>query len=297
MMQTVREQLRESARNLDAMASDAELIALIGTVAARAWRHLTTATKCCFAGNGGSAADAQHLAAELVSRYAYDRPGLPAFALTTDTSVLTAIGNDYGYERLFARQIEAVGTAGDVFFGDLHVRAFAQRAQGSRRSARERAGHGRDDRPHRRADAGALRLPAACSVGLDAAHPGGPHRHGTRHLPDHRSADVSADVLMEAIVLAGGLGTRLRGVVDDVPKPMAPVQGRPFLAFVLDQLVDAGFRTAIFAAGYRHEAIRSYFGEKYRGLELLYSVESEPLGTGGAIRFACEQTMCATSSC
>ena len=95
---------------------------------------------------------------------------------------------------------------------------------------------------------------------------------------------------MEAIVLAGGLGTRLRGVVDDVPKPMAPVHGRPFLALVLDQLVDAGFKTAIFAAGYRHEAIRSHFGDAYLGLELLYSVESEPLGTGGAIRQACEQT-------
>jgi D-glycero-alpha-D-manno-heptose 1-phosphate guanylyltransferase len=94
---------------------------------------------------------------------------------------------------------------------------------------------------------------------------------------------------MEAIVLAGGLGTRLRGVVDDIPKPMAPVLGRPFLAYVLDQLVDSGFHTAILAAGYRHEAIRSYFGEEYRGLALVWSVESEPLGTGGAIRLACDQ--------
>ena len=93
---------------------------------------------------------------------------------------------------------------------------------------------------------------------------------------------------MEAIVLAGGLGTRLRGVVDDVPKPMAPVQGRPFLAFVLDQLADAGFKTVAFATGYRHEAIRSYFGADYRGLALRYSVEPEPLGTGGAIRLACD---------
>ncbi len=61
---------------------------------------------------------------------------------------------------------------------------------------------------------------------------------------------------MEAIVLAGGLGTRLRGVVDDLPKPMASVHGRPFLAFVLDQLADSGFRGAILATGYRHEAIR-----------------------------------------
>ena len=94
---------------------------------------------------------------------------------------------------------------------------------------------------------------------------------------------------MEAIVLAGGLGTRLRGIVDDIPKPMAPVHGRPFLAYVLDQLVDSGFHTTILAAGYRHEAIRSYFGEEYRGLALAWSVESEPLGTGGAIRLACDQ--------
>ena len=94
---------------------------------------------------------------------------------------------------------------------------------------------------------------------------------------------------MEAIVLAGGLGTRLRGIVDDVPKPMAPVHGRPFLTLVLDQLVATGFDAAILAAGYRHDAIRSYFGDEYRGLALAYSVESEPLGTGGAIRLACDQ--------
>ena len=95
---------------------------------------------------------------------------------------------------------------------------------------------------------------------------------------------------MEAIVLAGGLGTRLRSVVKDLPKPMAPVHGRPFLALVLDQLVEAGFATAILAAGYRHEVIRDCFGDRYRGLVLRYSVESEPLGTGGAMRLACIHT-------
>jgi D-glycero-alpha-D-manno-heptose 1-phosphate guanylyltransferase len=93
---------------------------------------------------------------------------------------------------------------------------------------------------------------------------------------------------VEAIVLAGGLGTRLRGVVDDLPKPMASVRGRPFLAFVLDQLADDGFNAVALATGYRHEAIRSYFGADYRGLALRYSVEPEPLGTGGAIRLACD---------
>jgi D-sedoheptulose 7-phosphate isomerase len=72
--------------------------------------------KILFVGNGGSAADAQHLAAELVSRFNFDRPGLAAFALTTDTSVLTAIGNDYGVECVFARQVNAVGSSGDVLF-------------------------------------------------------------------------------------------------------------------------------------------------------------------------------------
>lgn len=73
--------------------------------------------KILIAGNGGSAADAQHIAAEFVSRFEFDRPGLPALSLTTDTSILTAVGNDYGFERLFSRQIEANGTSGDVFIG------------------------------------------------------------------------------------------------------------------------------------------------------------------------------------
>lgn len=70
-----------------------------------------------FAGNGGSAADAQHLAAEFVSRFEFDRPGLPSLSLSTDTSMITAIGNDYGYERLFRRQLEAQARPGDLFVG------------------------------------------------------------------------------------------------------------------------------------------------------------------------------------
>ncbi|MGR5237540.1 D-sedoheptulose-7-phosphate isomerase [Vibrio alfacsensis] len=73
--------------------------------------------KVLIAGNGGSAADAQHIAAEFVSRFEFDRPGLPAIALTTDTSILTAIGNDYGFEKLFSRQIEANALPEDVFIG------------------------------------------------------------------------------------------------------------------------------------------------------------------------------------
>jgi D-sedoheptulose 7-phosphate isomerase len=74
-------------------------------------------SRVIFAGNGGSAADAQHLAAEFVSRFEFDRPGLPALSLSTDTSMITAIGNDYGFDRLFLRQLEAQARPGDVFCG------------------------------------------------------------------------------------------------------------------------------------------------------------------------------------
>lgn len=75
---------------------------------------LKNGNKLMFAGNGGSAADAQHMSAEFVSRFMFDRPGLPSIALTTDTSAITAIGNDYGFEKLFERQIQALGVEGDV---------------------------------------------------------------------------------------------------------------------------------------------------------------------------------------
>ncbi|MBI1192380.1 MAG: NTP transferase domain-containing protein, partial [Bacteroidetes bacterium] len=90
----------------------------------------------------------------------------------------------------------------------------------------------------------------------------------------------------EAVVLAGGFGTRLRSVVADLPKPMAPVRGRPFLAYVLDELLNQGIMRVVLAVGYKAEAIRDYFGDNYNGLELVYSVEEEPLGTGGGIRQA-----------
>jgi len=101
---------------IDAIRTDRLLRAQIVDVVKRATDALGRGNKILFAGNGGSAADAQHWAAELVSRFNYDRPGLPGIALTTDTSALTAIGNDYGYERVFARQLEALGRKGDLLF-------------------------------------------------------------------------------------------------------------------------------------------------------------------------------------
>ena len=117
MQTNILKHLSETQSVVQAMITDTRLVACMETVAQACIAALKAGNKLLFMGNGGSAADSQHLAGELVSRFAFDRPGLPAFALTTDTSVLTAIGNDYGYERLFARQVEAVGKAGDVLFG------------------------------------------------------------------------------------------------------------------------------------------------------------------------------------
>jgi len=112
----VAEAIRASARLLNTMAADAELCTATERAAELVTASLKAGHKLLLCGNGGSAADAQHWAGELVSRFYYDRPGLPAIALTTDSSILTAIGNDYGYDRVFARQVEALGQAGDVLF-------------------------------------------------------------------------------------------------------------------------------------------------------------------------------------
>ncbi|MDA8254135.1 MAG: D-sedoheptulose 7-phosphate isomerase [Betaproteobacteria bacterium] len=117
MKQRIRSGMQQTARVLRDMLADDKLAATVEAVSGACVSALRGGNKLLFMGNGGSAADAQHLAGEMVSRFAYDRPGLPAFALTTDSSVLTAIGNDYGYQHLFSRQVEAVGRAGDVLFG------------------------------------------------------------------------------------------------------------------------------------------------------------------------------------
>jgi D-glycero-alpha-D-manno-heptose 1-phosphate guanylyltransferase len=91
---------------------------------------------------------------------------------------------------------------------------------------------------------------------------------------------------LKAIVLAGGLGTRLASVTSDIPKPMAPIGSRPFLEYLLDYLIEQGAEQAVLAVSYRREAIQGHFGDIYRGLPLNYSVEEQPLGTGGAIRQA-----------
>jgi NDP-sugar pyrophosphorylase family protein len=94
---------------------------------------------------------------------------------------------------------------------------------------------------------------------------------------------------MKAIVLAGGLGTRLRGRIADLPKPMAPIGERPFLAYLLDRLVDAGVDGITLSVGYQAAVIQNYFGNAYRSVRIDYAIETEPLGTGGALAHAVSQ--------
>jgi D-sedoheptulose 7-phosphate isomerase len=107
-------EFHKSIELLQVMAADASLHEQIVRTVSLSVVALKRGNKLLFAGNGGSAADAQHWAGELVSRFNFDRPGLAAIALTTDTSILTAIGNDYGYDYVFARQVEALGREGDL---------------------------------------------------------------------------------------------------------------------------------------------------------------------------------------
>lgn len=110
-------QIQETQRVMSAMLADEALLARVEAAAEACIHAMKRGNKVLLAGNGGSAADAQHIAGEFVSRFAFDRPGLPAIALTTDTSILTAIGNDYGYDKLFARQVQAHAQGGDIFIG------------------------------------------------------------------------------------------------------------------------------------------------------------------------------------
>jgi D-sedoheptulose 7-phosphate isomerase len=115
MRHLVRETLANSVEVMRKAMEDENLTGVLADAAAATARALRAGHKLMVAGNGGSAADAQHLVAEFVSRLTVDRPALRAIALTTDSSILTALGNDYGYERVFERQIEALGQPGDIF--------------------------------------------------------------------------------------------------------------------------------------------------------------------------------------
>jgi len=115
--QIVQKQLAASIATMQAVLADERIADTLITLAELTAKAMRAGRKLLVAGNGGSAADAQHLAAEFVVRLSVNRPALRAVALTVDTSILTAAGNDFGYDAVFARQVEALGQPGDVFLG------------------------------------------------------------------------------------------------------------------------------------------------------------------------------------
>ncbi len=115
--QRVIESIKDSISAKERLLASAETIAAIARVSEVLIESLRSGHKLLLFGNGGSAADSQHIAAEFVGRFAFDRPALPALALSVNTSALTAIGNDYGFDQVFSRQIEALGSKGDVAIG------------------------------------------------------------------------------------------------------------------------------------------------------------------------------------
>ncbi len=117
MQHIVRHQLAQSIATMQAVLADAAIHDTLFAIAERTAAAMHAGGKLLIAGNGGSAADAQHLAAEFVGRLTVNRPALRAIALTVDSSILTAIGNDFGYDDSFSRQIEALGQPGDLFLG------------------------------------------------------------------------------------------------------------------------------------------------------------------------------------
>lgn len=117
MKKLILAKLNHTVATLQKVMAEEALLSALDEAAALTGKALLDGHKLMIAGNGGSAADAQHLAAEFVSRLTIDRPAMRALALTTDTSILTAVGNDYSYDNVFERQIEALGQKGDVFLG------------------------------------------------------------------------------------------------------------------------------------------------------------------------------------
>jgi D-sedoheptulose 7-phosphate isomerase len=113
-MDFIRKQIEESLNVKKLLLNDLNIQKSITETTDICCKAIRNGNKILFIGNGGSAADAQHLAGELVNRFGFERPGLAAIALTTDTSVITSISNDYGFEKLFSRQVQAIGTKGDV---------------------------------------------------------------------------------------------------------------------------------------------------------------------------------------
>jgi D-sedoheptulose 7-phosphate isomerase len=137
MQKYIKSQIAASAKTKQKILDDEKLLKVIEDVASACVDVYKNSKKTLLAGNGGSAADAQHIAAELVGRYGFDRPSIPSLALTTDTSNLTAIGNDYGYDKVFSRQLEGMAVEGDLFIG-ISTSGNSQNVINAFKSAKEK---------------------------------------------------------------------------------------------------------------------------------------------------------------
>ncbi len=188
---TIAAQLAASRDLMARLCEDAVLIAAIETVTQRMAETLRAGRTILLAGNGGSAADAQHLAAELVGRFAYDRPGLAAIALSTDTSALTAIANDHGFDRVFARQVEALGRRGDLLLA-ISTSGRSPNVLAALETARPRA---------------------LAPVGLTGESPG-PMGPGCDHIPAIPSTDTPR--IQEAQILVGHI---ICGLIEQLLHP------------------------------------------------------------------------------
>jgi phosphoheptose isomerase len=151
--------LERSLAALERANGDAALLATAQAIAAAVIGALRSGNKILLVGNGGSAADAQHIAAEIIGRYKQERPAWAAVALSTDTSALTAIGNDYGFEQIFARQIEGLGQRGHVLLALSTSGAFAEHSGGAAHRAGPRTCHHRLHRQQGRSPGRAVRSP------------------------------------------------------------------------------------------------------------------------------------------
>ena len=172
MKHIVQKQLSQSIATMQAVLADPAISDTVVTIAELTAKAMHDGHKLLIAGNGGSAADAQHLVAEFVARLTVNRPALRAVALTVDSSIITAIGNDFGFDDVFARQIEAIGQQGDIFLGISTSGNSKEHPQGARSG--EVAWH-HDDRLswlRRRQDARSLRLQRGRSVGRHDEYPG-----------------------------------------------------------------------------------------------------------------------------
>jgi D-sedoheptulose 7-phosphate isomerase len=175
-------ELEKTAEVIDRIRSSNESMATIETIAARCIEAYRAQNKVLLAGNGGSAADAQHIAGELVGKLAFDRPALAAVALTVDSSVLTATGNDYGYEKIFERQIAGLGRPGDVLIAlstsGCSPNILAALAEARRSQLRLHRLYGAGGR----GDARTMRCLPAGPVQRDPENSGRAYRLRTHHL-------------------------------------------------------------------------------------------------------------------